>query len=76
MQKRKIHTKEFKLEAVRLLDRGDKPAAELARELNVRRNQLYKWKEQLGAQGHRGTGPVGAQGQVYFLDILAWLREA
>lgn len=26
MQKRKIHTKAFKLEAVRLLDRGDKPA--------------------------------------------------
>ena len=51
MQKRKIHTKEFKLEAVRLLDRGDKPAAELARELNVRRNQLYKWKEQLAGRG-------------------------
>lgn len=51
MQKRTIHTKEFKLEAVRLLDRGDKPAAELARELNVRRNQLYKWKEQLAGRG-------------------------
>lgn len=51
MQKRKSHTKEFKLEAVRLLERGDKPASELARELNVRRNQLYKWKEQLAGRG-------------------------
>jgi transposase-like protein len=40
MQKRKSHTKEFKLEAVRLLDRGDKTAADIARELNVRRNHL------------------------------------
>ena len=51
MQKRKIHTKEFKLEAVRLLERGDKTAADLARELNVRRNQLYKWNEQLAGRG-------------------------
>lgn len=51
MQKRTIHTKAFKLEAVRLLERDDKPAAELARELNVRRNQLYKWKEQLAGRG-------------------------
>lgn len=33
MQKRKRFTKEFKLEAVRLLNKGDRPAAELAREL-------------------------------------------
>jgi transposase len=51
MQKRKTFSKEFKLEAVRLLERSDKPAAELARELGVRRNQLYKWKEQLGTKG-------------------------
>jgi len=44
---RKRYTKEFKLEAVRLLESGDKPAAELAVQLGVRRNQLYKWQEQL-----------------------------
>lgn len=51
MQKRKTFSREFKLEAVRLLDRGEKAAADLARELGVRRNQLYKWKEQFGAKG-------------------------
>ncbi len=45
MRKRKPFTREFKLEAVRLLEEGKKPAAELARELGIRRNQLYKWKE-------------------------------
>lgn len=44
--KRKRYTKEFKLEAVRLLEAGEKPPAELARELGVQRNQLYKWREQ------------------------------
>ena len=46
--KRKRYSKDFKLEAVRLLAQGDKPAADLALELGVRRNQLYKWKEELG----------------------------
>lgn len=38
MDKRKIYAKECKLEAVRLLARGNKPAAELARELDILRN--------------------------------------
>ena len=51
MKKRKTFTKEFKLEAVRLLKESDKPASELALELGIRRNQLYKWKEQLDNTG-------------------------
>ncbi len=45
------HSKEFKLEAVRLLKLGQKPGTELALELGVRRSQLYKWAEQLAAKG-------------------------
>ena len=51
MQKRQTFSKEFKQEAVRLLKTTDKPAADLARELGIRRNQLYKWQEQLQAKG-------------------------
>ena len=47
----KTYTKEFKLEAVRLMIKSDKPSSELAAELGVRRNQLYKWKEQLENKG-------------------------
>lgn len=64
MQKRKSHTKEFKLEVVRLLDRGDKMAAGLARELNVRRNQLYKWKEQLAGRGESAFPGQGRRARV------------
>jgi transposase len=52
-------SREFKLEAVRLLDLGKKSASELALELGVRRNQLYKWKEQFNGKGEsafRGSG--------------------
>jgi len=49
--KRKDFSPEFKREAVRLLDAGEKPAADLARELGIRRNQLYKWKEQVTKHG-------------------------
>jgi len=52
MQKRKTFSKEFKSEAVRLMETSGKPAADLARELGVKRNQLYKWQEQLRAKGN------------------------
>jgi transposase-like protein len=57
MKKRPSYTKEFKLEAVRLLERGEKSAADLARELGVRRNQLYKWQEQIHAKGKDDAFP-------------------
>ena len=47
MTKRNSFTREFKLEAVRLLEQGDKNASVLARELGVPRNRLYKWREQI-----------------------------
>ncbi len=49
----KTYTKEFKQEAVRLMDESDRPAAEIAMELGLRRNQLYKWKEQLSNKGEQ-----------------------
>ena len=65
---------EFKRKALRLLDRGDKEAAQLARELGVRRNQLYKWKDQidlLGAQAFPGKGRRTKQSET---DDTATLR--
>ena len=61
MATRKRHTKEFKLEAVRLLTQSGRPGAEVARELGIRRNQLYKWATQLKGKGRQraflGSGP-------------------
>jgi len=44
MKKRSSYTKEFKLESLRLMRQSERPASEIARELGIRRNQLYKWQ--------------------------------
>lgn len=44
---------EFKREAVRLLEQKDTNAAQLARELGVKRNQLYKWQNEIHAHGKK-----------------------
>lgn len=45
------YTKEFKLEALRLMDESNRPNSEIAMQLGIRRNQLYKWKEQMTKKG-------------------------
>jgi transposase len=67
--KRQRYSREFKLEAVRLLELGQKPAAQLALELGIRRNQLYKWQRDLHGKGEaafRGQGrkPLGERSEV------------
>ncbi len=50
-RKYKTFSKAFKEEAVRLLEQPGRPAAAVARELGIRRNQLYKWQERIRAKG-------------------------
>jgi len=62
--KRQTFSREFKVEAVRLMEEGKKPPAELARELGIRRNQLYKWKEKTdrcGGNAFPGQGRPAAR---------------
>lgn len=72
-RKRQRFTKEFKLEAVRLLEQGTKPATQLALELGVRRNMLHKWQDQLRKKGEsevfRGPGakPLSEYSEVEML---------
>ncbi|WP_371922651.1 transposase [Simiduia sp. 21SJ11W-1] len=44
----KTYSKEFKLEAARRMEASDRPTAEIARELGLRRNQPYKWNKGAG----------------------------
>ena len=73
MTKRKSVSPEFKREAVRLLATSQKPAADLARELGVPRNRLYKWKEQLSKRGQRAFPGSGRESGRH--DELARLRK-
>ena len=55
----KTYPKEFKLEALRLVAESDKPASEVAMQLGIRRNQLYKWKEQMSKKGDVASSKRG-----------------
>ena len=68
-RQRQRFNKEFKLEAVRLLELGQKPATQLALELGIRRNLLYKWQRDLRGNGEaafRGPGrkPLDQQSEL------------
>ena len=63
MDARKQFTPEFKREAMQLLESGSRPASELACEVRIWRNQLYKWQREFQARGAGGVprfrGPQG-----------------
>ena len=70
------YTRDFKLEAVRLMNESDRPAAEIARELGVRRNQLYKWKEQLTRKGEAAfSGQQGRPGKANQSEVTTLKQE-
>ena len=76
MSKRSTFSKEFKLEAVRLLEAGDKPASEIALDLGIRRNQLYKWRDQLRELGEVAfTRPVGRPPKASEDEVTRLRRE-
>jgi transposase len=64
-RERKTFTKGFKLAAVERMRRGEKNPTELALELGIRRNQLYKWAKALDLGGvagcFKGSGRLPAE---------------
>ena len=48
-ERRRKFDKQFKLDALRLIERGDRPVTAVARDLGVHPNLLYKWRERLDA---------------------------
>jgi len=46
-QKRRKFTKEFKEEAVRVLEHDERTGADVAEELGVERGVLYRWRREL-----------------------------
>ena len=47
---RRTYTEEFKREAVRLMETSGKPVAQLARDLGINDNNLYRWRGLYGSQ--------------------------
>jgi len=49
------YSREFKLEAVRLAAIGERPKAQIARELGIRVNQLRKWRLEFEKEERNGA---------------------
>ena len=45
---RRQYTAEFKRDTVRLMETSGKPVVQIARELGIRANNLYRWRQQYG----------------------------
>ena len=72
MQKRKRYSEEFKREAVGLTGQPGANVAQVARDIGVNANQLYRWRLQLEA---RGKKPFPGAGVARDQEILALKRE-
>ena len=59
MDERKQHTREFKLEAVRLLDHSAQPTTEIALQLGIKRTLLYRWRDEVRTKGDAAFGGSG-----------------
>lgn len=69
------YSKEFKEEALRLLAKNEKPATELARELGIRRNLLYKWKDQIEQKGSAAFGGSGRPRESELSEVSRLKKE-
>ena len=60
-ERRKTYTREFKIEAVRLLESSGKSGREIEDDLGIGRGQIYRWRKELSGEDGKvrafpGTG--------------------
>jgi transposase len=53
MTERRAFSKEFKEQAVLLTETSDKPVSEIAEDLGIRENMLWRWKKEFRKAGSR-----------------------
>lgn len=60
-RKNRRYSREFKIEAVRLTEVDDRSVVEIARELGIHPNNLYKWRAQFAEDGEEAFPGKGKQ---------------
>ena len=61
----KTYSKDFKVEAVRLATESDRPVTQVARELGLRVNQIYKWRKR--RNDSQGSSYWGSRQYLFFI---------
>jgi len=70
-RKRKKYTREFKQEAIRLLESDERNGRDIARELGVEQATLYRWRRELGLK----PLPIGSLSEALSPDEREELRR-
>lgn len=75
MKKRGRYPREFKVEAVKLLNEGRKRPAEIAMELGIKRTLLYRWKDQFENKGEKAFCGSGKPKKEQLSDLSRLRQE-
>ena len=73
--KRKSHSREFKLEAVKRTYEPGKTVAEVARELDVRENDLHQWRKEVDEKGDNVFPGAGRKAPANSSELEQLKRE-
>lgn len=74
-QTRRHYTREFKDEAVRLSERGDKTVRQTAEDLGIPEKQLHRWRSEKCASQQHGTRFASGHGQARDEELQQLRRE-
>jgi transposase len=75
MSRQGRYPKEFKLEAVKLLNEGRKPASEIAMQLGIKRTLLYRWRDQINDKGEEAFTAGPGRPKANQMSELSRLRQ-
>lgn len=73
-ERRNKYTREFKIEAVRLLNSSGESGHEIERDLGIGYGSIYRWRKQLEAEGSEGMRAFPGNGRPRD-EELAQLRK-
>jgi transposase len=74
-KERRVYSKEFKAEAVALAEKHEKPVCQIAVDLGVNENMLYRWIQQSREAGGTGLPPFPGHGRPRDEELVRLRKE-
>jgi transposase-like protein len=74
-KERRVYTKEFNAEAVALVGKHEKPVRQIAQDLGINENQLYRWIQQAREAAGTGLPPFPGHGRPRDGELVRLRKE-
>ena len=72
---RRVHTKEFKAEAVALAEKREKPISQIALDLGINENMLRRWMQQTREAADSGLRVFPGHGRPKDVELVRLRKE-